>query len=49
MIILTKIRDVLRPIYKDFTSRYMTKVKTMVVESTQFEFICFQDFKYELF
>lgn len=45
MIILTKIRECLRPIYKDFTSRYMTKVKMTEVEGKKTEFICYQDFK----
>ncbi|CRK98354.1 CLUMA_CG011714, isoform A [Clunio marinus] len=40
-IILTKIRDRLRPIYKDFVARFMTKVKV----SEKGEFICYEDFK----
>lgn len=44
-IILTKVRDVLRPIYKDFIACYMTKVKTFQKGETTVEFICYEDFK----
>src|SRR5690349_5586814 len=41
IIILTKIREKLRPMYKEFISRYMMKVKM----SESLEFICYEDFK----
>lgn len=44
-IILTKVRDALRPIYKDFISRYMTKVITSEKSGSAIEFICYEDFK----
>lgn len=44
-IILTKVRDRLRPIYKDFISRYMRKVKMSKVGDSSCEFICYEDFK----
>lgn len=44
-IILTKVRDKLRPIYKDFIACYMTKVKTFQKNGALCEFICNEDFK----
>lgn len=44
-IILTKVRDALRPVYKEFISRYMTKVKTSDKTGTKIEFISYEDFK----
>lgn len=40
-LILTKVREKLRPMYKEFISRYMMKVKV----SESMEFICYEDFK----
>lgn len=43
--ILTKVRDAIRPIYKDFIACYMTKVKTFQKGEMTVEFICYEDFK----
>lgn len=40
-IILTKVREKLRPIYKEFIAQNMLKVKT----KESLEFICYEDFK----
>lgn len=44
-IILTKVRRALEPIYKDFISCYMTKVKTVKTNDEEREFLCYGDFK----
>ena len=44
-IITSKIRCCLMPIYKDFISCYMTKVKTLTNGDQSCEFICYEDFK----
>lgn len=44
-IILTKVRDRLQPIYKDFVACYMTKVKTSQKMGSSVEFMRYQDFK----
>lgn len=43
--ILSKVRDRLRPIYKDFIARYMTKVRTEKVEDGLQEIMLYPDFK----
>lgn len=45
VIILTKVRDKLRPIYKDFIACCMTKVKVFQADGITCEFICYDDFK----
>lgn len=42
MLIMTKVREKLRPVYKDFIARYMTKVKTIRVSE---ECMSNEDFK----
>jgi hypothetical protein len=44
-IILTKVRDALQPIYKDFIACYMAKVKTTEKHGKTIEFISYEDFK----
>lgn len=44
-IILTKVRDKLRPMYKDFIARYMTMVKVSQKAGVACEFICYEHFK----
>lgn len=44
-IILTKVRDKLRPIYKDFIACCMTNVKAFQSDGMTCEFICYADFK----
>lgn len=44
-IILTKVRDRLCPIYKDFIACYMTKVKVLQKGDSTCEFIGYEDFR----
>lgn len=44
-IILTKVRDKLLPIYKDFIACYMTKVKVLQKGDSTCEFIAYEDFR----
>lgn len=45
MIILTKVRENLRSIYKDFIACYMKKVKVILINKSPCEFIDYEDFK----
>lgn len=44
-IILTKVREALRPGYKDFIAKHMTKVKTIQKGGKSVESISYEDFK----
>lgn len=44
-IILTKVREKLRPFYKDFIASYMTKVKILKKNNLDYELLDFDDFK----
>lgn len=47
-LIMQKIRENMRPIYKDFIAKYLHKVTTEVVGGKNVSFICFEDLKYDI-
>ena len=44
-LIMQKIRENMRPIYKDFIAKYLHKVTTEIVGGKNVSFICFEDLK----